>query len=80
MLGIAWIMRIAGLMQGAFNEQIAGLVAGSGAANRIAALDDQNLASLAGKDRARRQAAQTGADYYYVILRHFSAKSSKTLV
>ncbi len=57
MLGVARIVRIAGLVQRTFDEQVSGFVARRRTADGIAALDDQHLASGAGKDRARRQAA-----------------------
>ncbi len=64
------IMRIAGLVQRAFDEQIAGFVARCRAAHRIAAFDDQDLAAFARQDRAGGQASEAGADHHYVIARH----------
>jgi len=70
MFRIAGIVRIAGFMQRALDEQVAGLVARRRAANRVAALDDKHLASRACENRAGRQASKAGADHHYVIARH----------
>ena len=57
-------------MQRGFDEQVAGLVAGGCAADRIAALDHQHLAAFARQDRAGRQSAETGSDHHHIIARH----------
>ena len=50
MLGIAGVIRIAGFMQRALDEQVAGFVARCRAPDRVAALDDQHFASGACED------------------------------
>jgi hypothetical protein len=67
---IVWMVRIAGLVQRTFDEQVAGHVARCRPTDRIAALDHQHLASGAREDRAGRQAPKAGADHHYVIARH----------
>ena len=70
MLGIAGIVRIAGLVQRSLDEEIAGFVARCRAADRVGAFDHQHLAAGARQDRAGGQASEAGADHHYVIARH----------
>jgi hypothetical protein len=69
-LRIAGVVRIAGLVQRTFDEQIARLVARCRAAHRVAALDHKDLASRAREDRAGGQASEAGADHHNIIARH----------
>src|ERR1700704_3218494 len=52
---------------GIADEEIAGLVARCRTPDRVAALDDKDLASGAREDRAGRQTSKAGADHHYVI-------------
>ena len=62
MLGIGRVSRIAGLVQGRLDDEVADLVGRGGTADRRMALHKQNLAAAARHQRSRRQPAETRAD------------------
>ena len=69
-LGVARVMRIAGFVQRSLDKEFAGFVARRGAADRVAALDDKDLAACARQDCAGGKPTKAGADNHYIIPRH----------